>query len=45
MVTNIDLNLSSDLVMMVKTAAKAGSLITCATLAEVSRLDSSSRSI
>ncbi|XP_059044681.1 calpain-13 [Mustela lutreola] len=33
-VTNIDLNLPSDLVMMVKTAAKAGSLITCATLAE-----------
>uniref|UniRef100_A0A8C7EWK7 Calpain 13 n=1 Tax=Neovison vison TaxID=452646 RepID=A0A8C7EWK7_NEOVI len=31
-VTNIDLNFPSDLVMMVKTAAKAGSLITCATL-------------
>ncbi|XP_045835744.1 calpain-13 [Meles meles] len=33
-VTNVDLSFPSDLVMMVKTAAKAGSLITCATPAE-----------
>lgn len=44
-VTSIDLHFPSDLVMMVKTAAKAGSLMACATLAEVNRLYSSPRSI
>ncbi|XP_021553382.1 LOW QUALITY PROTEIN: calpain-13 [Neomonachus schauinslandi] len=34
-VTSIDLHFPSDLVMMVKTAAKAGSLMACATLAEL----------
>ncbi|XP_073753317.1 calpain-13 isoform X1 [Callorhinus ursinus] len=33
-VTSIDLHFPSDLVMMVKTAAKAGSLMACATLAK-----------
>lgn len=37
-VTSINLHFPSDLVMLVKTAAKAGSLMTCATPAQVNRL-------